>query len=352
VLKGAGISMGIRFDTGLFGEKLSDDDLTKIVQDKDDPKSMLGALKELARRKAFGLLELYQRVLGDPAQSVTAKQTVAIQLGSEHLAENQELLLRHLKTKEPSVFFRIVQSLGKIGDEHALNRLEEIEAPDNALSHDSLEFAKSLLAYRLRLNRNLILSPPTSNILKVTKGIPIEFTKAEAGDVKQAFRHVKNELPAVPLVAEGATKLMWPSVVLLLVFTDRFQESKSLKSILDRSALPLVVLKKAGSLGRYFLSEYFFTHPSKNRKEVVLLGTRPRGQLTYAGKIQIPEKGFIFKLKPVDSIYASAIELEGRYAPNERSFIFTKAIYSAKLVGRKTKAWTPPRAAPRLWMNA
>ena len=104
------------FDTDRFGKKMSDKDLVRKAQGKEDRESILGALVELAKRKSHGRLKIFQRVFSDPATSVTAKQTVAIQLGMEDLTENQKLLLQHLRTKDPSVFFRIVQSLGKIGD--------------------------------------------------------------------------------------------------------------------------------------------------------------------------------------------------------------------------------------------
>lgn len=337
--------MDISSDIRRF-ERLSDDVLIKIAEGKDDDKkSLLGALVELSKRGTPRRLEICQELLDDPAQNVTVKEIVAIQIGSEHLAENQELLLQHLNRKEPSVFARIVQSLGKIGDEQALNRLEEVEVPDVTLSRDSLEFAKSLLAYRLRLDKNLIALSPDGDTLKITNRVPIKISKAEGIEVSKAFKHVEKDLPAIPLSAEGATKLALPSFELLLVFTNNFQEPTSLKSILDKSALPMVLLKKAGFLGVYFLSEYFFTHPSRHRKEAVLFGTRPRGNITYAGKIQISQEDFKFKLKSVDSLYVLPMKLEGQYDLNQRSFNFTNAISSVKVAGRKTKARTSPKVS-------
>jgi hypothetical protein len=347
LLKAGGFNTGMSFDTARFGEKLKDNHLVRKALGKDHRESMLGALVELGRRRTPGRLKIYNKVLSDPATNVTAKQTVAIQLGSEQLAENQELLLQHLKTRDPSVFFRIVQSLGKIGDRHALERLEKIEVPDVALSRDSLYFARSLLAYRLRLNRNLISLPSKGDILKVTKGTPIRITKAKAEEVSEAIRHVKNDLPAIPLVTEGATKLTWNSFEVLFVFTYHFHEPESLKSIQHQSALPLVLLKKADSLGTYFLTEYFFTNPSENRKDVVILGTRPRGYLTHAGKIQISEKAFKLELRSVNSLYGPVIELEGQYDSTLRSFKFSKAISGTK-VAKKIKPQTSPKVSLNL----
>ena len=339
--------MSNSFDTERFGEKLSDDDLIEIVQGKDDMDSISRAVKELSRRSTPGRLEIYKRLLDDPSLRLTVKETVAFQLGTKRLAENQELLLQHLKTREPSLFNTIVQSLGKIGDKRALKQLEQIEAPNVAFSRDTLEFAKSLMSYRMRLNKNLIAPPPGNDILEVTNGIPIKFTKAEAKEVREAFRHVEGDLPAVTLAKEAATKLTWPTVELQLVFTDKFQEPNSLESIQYKSALPIVLLKKAHSLGRYFLSEYFFTHPSEDGKEVVLLGVRPSGKLTYTGKIQISGEEFEFQLMSVDSLQLPTIELQGTYEPKQRSFDFARAISSTKVVTRKM-ARTPHKVSPNL----
>ena len=91
--------MDISSDIRRF-EKLSDDVLIKIAEGKDDDKkSLLGALVELSKRRMPRRLEICQELLDDPAQNVTVKETVAIQLGSEHLAENQELLLAAFEHK-------------------------------------------------------------------------------------------------------------------------------------------------------------------------------------------------------------------------------------------------------------
>lgn len=338
------------FDTERLGEKLSDDDLIKIVQDKKDLDLVSGAIKELTRRMIPNRLEIYQRLLDDPSVRLTVKETIAFHLGTERLAENQELLLRHLKTRDPSLFAKIVQSLGKIGDKRALKHLEQIEAPNVTVSRSSLEFAKSLLSYRLRLNKNLIALPTNSEILEVTNGIPITSTKVERKEASEAFRQVKEDLPAFTLAEEGATKLSWSSVEMLLVFTDKFHEPELLESLRDKSAIPIVLLKKAHSLGRYFLSEYFFTHPSEDHKEVMVLGIRPSGKLTYAGKMQILQEGFVLQLRSIDSLQLPAIELDGKYEPRQRSFDFSRAVSSTKVEARKM-AHTPQKASPNLGLT-
>lgn len=333
------------FDIEQFGGKLSNNDLIEIIKSNKDEESVLGALKEFFRRKTTKQLEIFKYVLDDDLQKDSIKKTIIAKLGTECLSENQELLLHHLKTKNALLFNKIVQSLGKIGDEYVLKRLEELESPDVNVFNQSLDFAKSLISYRLRLNSNLIKIPSDSNIVKITNGIPINIQETKTNGVREALRNVKKDLPCVSLVSEGSIKLTWPSVDYLMIFTDKFYEDETLKSIQENNALPLVILEKASSLGVYFLSHYFFTHPSEDKKVVVLLGTSPAGTLTNVGKVQITEKGFEFKLIPVDSFYSPPIEIEWIYDPNNRSFKFIKAISSTKTESRKTRANIPHKVS-------
>jgi len=318
-----------------------------MIRARRDERSVLGALKELSRRESPRRPDIFRQVLDDPGQSARAKKTVVAQLGTERLHESQQLLLRHLDTTDPSLFAGIVQSLGKIGDQQALQRLEVTEAPDDSTARRSLGFARSLLAYRLRLDRNLIEPPSDADLVGVTGGITFEAARAETETVREALEQVKKHLPAVPLAEEGAVRLTCRSIELLLVFTEEFREPKSLETIREQSALPLVLLKKGLSLESYFLEQYFFTQPAKDREGVALLGVRPRGDLTYTGNIQISEKRFTFTLNSVDSRYAAAIEVEGHYDPDEQSTEFTKAVTSRRVAGRENTAGTPRRAPAR-----
>jgi hypothetical protein len=334
------------FDIEQFGKKLSNNDLIEIIKSNRDEESVPGALKEFFRRKTTKHFEICKYVLDDNLQRDSIKKTIVAQLGTECLSENQELLLHNLKTKNASLFNKIVQSLGKIGDEHVLKRLEEIESSDVNVSDQSLVFAKSLISYRLRLNSNLIKLPSDSNIVKITKGIPINIQETKTNDVRESLIDLKKYLPCASLVSEGSIKLPWPSVDCLMMFTDNFHEEETLKSIQENNALPLVILEKASSLGVYFLSHYFFTHPSEDdKKEVVLLGMSTGGTLTNVGKVQITEKGFEFKVVSVDSLYSPPIEIEWIYDPNKRSFKFIKAISSTKVESRKTRANIPHKVS-------
>jgi hypothetical protein len=339
--------MSSNVDIEKFGENLSDDELVELIRSGKEEESVLGALNELSRRKSSRQLDVFRRVLDDPALSSRAKKTAAARLSNQPLKESQELLTRHLITGDAALFARIAQSLGKIGDEKSLARLEATKPPDEKVAPRALQFAKTLLTYRLRLDRHLLGTPSPDDLVKVTKGISFKAEAVDRETLTRAITQAKKDLPAVPLASDRGVKLTCRSTELLLLMAAEFVEPPALKTILERPALPLVLLKRGLSLDRWSLDRYLFTHPSKGGKQAALLGTRPSGELTYAGIVQPSERGFSFSLKTVDTRYAAAIEVEGSYDVEKRELELTKATSDEEIAARRRKPFQPQRAAPR-----
>jgi len=338
--------MTISMDVEKIDESISDDELVRLIRQKPDEESVLASLKELSRRKSPRRLEIYREIVADPKSSIRARRAVITELGAERAPQFQEMLLEQLPTADARLFPGIVRSLGKIGDEEALKQLERIKAPREADARSALEFSRSLLAYRLRLDRHPFKPPSPKQMVKLSEGISFETAKAKAEIVRLASQHVRKDLPAIPLLPTGAASLTCRTSELLLVFNEEFKAPRSLRTIAQRAAMPLVLLMKGLSLDRYILVQYFFTQPSKDSQEVVLLGMRPRGDLTYAGRVQITESGFNFSLGAVDTRYAPAIEVEGSYDPNKRTWQFSKALTSLTVATRQNPAVTPRKVTP------
>lgn len=336
--------MSSSMDVEKLDPGLSDDDLVNMVLAGRDQELALTSIKEISRRKIPRRLEIFRRVLVDPDQEANLKKTVFTQLGTEALRENQELLLHQLETKDPGLFVPLARSLGKIGDLQALEQLEKIRPPDDSTARRVHEFAKSLIAYRFRLNTNRLPEPSNAELVKVERGIQFEVAKPDPKRMGKALTEGRKDLPAVPLAEQGAVRLVCRADERLLMFTDDFA-GKNLETLRERSALPLVILKNNLSLERYFLDYYLFTHPSKDGREVIILGTRPRGDLTFKGRIQTLKGATTFELYSLDSRYAPAIEVAGRYHHENRSWEFTKAVTDTT-IGAKSTVGTPRRAAP------
>lgn len=339
--------MSTSHDVEKFDEKISDGQLVEMARSKTEPETALGALKELSRRKSGLRKDLYRAVLDDPQQSMRAKKFVIAELGTEVLVHNRELLLRQLDVQETALFRSVVRSLGKIGDEQALKQLEAVRTPRDTTDRRSLEFSRVLISYRLRLDRHLIPVPPAEELLEVTGGISFEVGKASQAELRRALGQVESDLPAIPLAQAGAARLTCRGSELLLVLSKGFLQASALATLRERNALPLVLLKSGLSLDRYILEGYFFTQPLRGGKRVALLGARPGGELTYAGSVESGEGGFAFTLRSLDTRYAPAIDVEGRYDPDKRTWEFSKAITSVEVASRKSPVLTPQRVSHR-----
>ena len=300
-------------DIEKFGETMSEELLAEVALSKRSKEEAHAALKEIARRRGPRRYEVFREVLDDANQDASAKATAALSLGTEPAPESRELLQRHLEEKDATVFRRVVQSLGRIGDERTLELLEQAQAPDDGPARRALAFAKSLISYRLRLNRNRLATPAEKDLLKVEDGVAIKVREPEPARLRKAIEEARRDLPAVTLATEGARELDCRGTVRLVLFTDEFWRPEAQRSLRERDALFMVVLKYAPSPGRHFLENYFFTHPLRGREEVTLLGTRPGGVLTYAGRVDVLPDGFHLTVKSVASRYAPAIDVSARY---------------------------------------
>ena len=88
--------MSFNKDVEKIDEKVSDDDLVRVVRQKPDEGTVLASLKELSRRKSPRRLEIFRELVADPRQSLRAKRDVINELGTENIPENQTLLLDQL----------------------------------------------------------------------------------------------------------------------------------------------------------------------------------------------------------------------------------------------------------------
>lgn len=319
------------------------DKMVDIIREKRSEEAVLKALKEFSKEKVSNRIEVFQEILMDPQQSTAAKNVVIIELGAERLQENQELLLQSLDTSNPQIFAKAVSSLGKIGNIQALEQLEQTKIPNDPIARQRLAFAKSLLAYRMRINRHLIRLPSEAELVGVTNGSTFKIAKAEPEMAAKALKDTMKDLPAITLIGDGAAKLGCRSFEMMLVPTDVFQNLESLLTIRSKSALPIVLFKTGLGSGNYFLDTYFFTQPSNGPDKIEIIGMRPMGELVYAGKGSVSSYGVDFRLKSVSTRYAPAVDIEGRYDPRNRSWEIIKAISSTRVAAKEGTAQIPRR---------
>lgn len=325
-------------------EKLSFEELTTRIVGERVEGEVLGPIKELVRRTEPRRNEVFAQVLDDPKYDPSVKKTVINELGSEPRIENQELLLRQLDRQDDSVLMVVARALGKIGDENALKRLEAARTPNNPAAQHALQFSRSLISYRLRLGTHLIEPPANAQLVPVREGIRFEVSQAATATIRKAVLQAKKDVPAIPLSDAGAMRVTCRDIEYLVVFTDRFDQPETLLSLRNGNAVPLVLLKTGLSEGGYFLDRYLFTQPSANG-EVMLLGMRPKGDLTLVGGAEISVGKVSFRLNAIESPLTPAVEISGEYDFGIRSWRFTRTLTSTTVAA--PKGAVVPRKATR-----
>lgn len=333
-------------DIEKIDESLSEEVLIEAIKGRDPTLPRLTALKQFAKRVSARKREVFQSVIEDSSQPYEMRYTTARELGKEHTIENQEILVRSLKIKDERILSGASYALGCIGDEKALEPLEAIDIRPDSRAYEDVLFAKHLIAYRLRLKKHLFVPPPVEDLLTVDKSKATEFTTkiADTSQLKKIYEQVKHQLPAVPLSDKGALQITCRSTEFLLIFNQKFQSKSEFATLHSSNALPMIYLKKGYCPDRYFLVNYFFTHPSDERDELILTGTRPSGALSYSGTVKISDDEYEFAIKAVKSRYTAPLDIEGSYNFKTRKYTFKKALGQITIDRKQSPASIPKKA--------
>jgi hypothetical protein len=333
-------------DVEQFGKDLSDEDLARITLANESEETAVGALKELIRRRSPLLKQVIPQILQDPAQTTAARSTAVNALGRGRLEEAPQILMENLDGRNPRLFAKMVNALGRTGNESALNQLEQMEGPKDPVAMRALDFARVLLSYRMRMDRHRLPVPDETSLLEVEDGIMIQISQARPKSLAAAIHGIREELPGIDLSEESALTLTCQTNELLLAFVKGFDAPDAIQSLRERSAMPLVLLKKANSLEYYALDTIFLTQPMEFKDEVALLGIRPSGELIYSGRVEFSEQQTLFRLRSLASRSSPAVELDGFYDARTGSLEITRAISSPRLARDLQTKKIPQRAVP------
>lgn len=328
-------------------------DIEKIegnFSEKDLIKGIEGKFASLSRTEAFSIFlkravkdrnKIIESVIENNEQPYKLRNMAINDLGNTQSAENQKILLKNINTKDDRILIRVVKSIGKIGDAKALAELEKVKVNSSSLAFESLEFAKQLISYRTRSNKELIKTPSAKSLLKVDekKAVKLEMKMAHPKKIEPAIKQAQSQFPALKLSSQGVAQIHCRTDEFLLVFNESFQDQKDFQTLSRSNAIPMTMLKKRECPDEYFLSHYFFTQPSEKKGELILTGVRPGGTITYSGKVIIDKGSFMFSFKTVKNPYVAGLEMTGEYDYETQSFKFTKALsditIDRKLVPKK-----------------
>lgn len=338
--------MKYAIDVESLDDALSEDELIEAIQGRRPELPRLNALKHFVTLDSPQKRKVFQSVLEDTSQPSKVMYTAAFELGKEHTRENREILVKSLKIKDDRVLRGASRALGLIGDEKALEQLEALNVPPKSIASQDVLFAKHLIAYRLKLNKHRFALPRASDILTVDKRHAAKFTSKTAAPahVKDIYKQVKHQLPAIPLSEQGALQITCRSTEFLLAFNRDFQSKPQFEMMRSKNALPMVFLKKGFCPEHYFLVNYFFTHPSDEPGKLILTAVRPGGIIAYSGTVIISGDEYRFSFNSVKSRYTAALDVEGTYNIKTQKYAFIKSLGQTAIDRETSPAGIPKEA--------
>ncbi|MFN0102252.1 MAG: HEAT repeat domain-containing protein [Bryobacteraceae bacterium] len=324
--------------------ELSEQELLSAIRQGLDLDHAVDALWELAKRRAAVRGELLESLLADSRQHPSLRLAAANILGTEALPAYQAILLRAAPNALGNVLNRVLQSLGRIGDETALHSLDSIITGEDR-SVRALRFARTLIAYRLRLNTHRLDPPPGDLVMQIDPRTADECkTRPLTEDeFRQAADTSRSELPAILLSTTVGVSIQCPGTELALIAARGFETVQQFETLKEASAAPFVLLEKSSCPDGYALSEYFFAHPAADAGAAKVFGVSPHGGVSYFGVIDHNSGGAGFSIRAIDSGYTPAVEIEGAFGPDTKQFVFRAFRSETKLRRDRRRRRTPER---------
>ncbi len=137
-------------------------------KDKTFPRNI--AINMLSQSKIASAAEILNGLLKDTREPTTVRHIAAINLWRMNTKQAHEHLLSAADTeKDPNVLGAIVKSLGRFGDEQALQKILRIKREASGNLANQAAFAASLISYRLGLKDNDLVIPAEVQEMPRTK---------------------------------------------------------------------------------------------------------------------------------------------------------------------------------------
>ena len=321
------------------GKNLRDEELFEAVRGRSTKITPVDALKEISRRGPAGKSELLASVVTGRENPLELRAVAAVALGREGLPQHQSALLAALDTGHPSVLRRVVESLGRIGDRQALDGLDALKPPPAGPVSAAVEFAKSLISYRLSLGTHRLKAPAASEILEIdpARALPVKSDPADPELLRKLRPRIQRQLPGIPVSTSRAFQLECRGNRFLLLLHGDLESAKDLNSFAARDSVPLTILKHYSS-GTYSVAEYLLAHPGEPGK-LLLFGVRPSGARAHYGEVRVEAERATFRVRGLSSALSPPIDIEGEYWHADRRIAFARALVGVGLL--------PTQAQPR-----
>ena len=301
-------------------------ELVAAVEGRSETLGSREALQELSRRRSSQRTSVLTEVVTDSRRPGDLRAAAAVELGRDNKASHRDALVGALRSRDHAVVRRAAEALGRIGDEDALAALRSLR-PRSAPVQQSVRFARTLVSYRLGLDSDRLQPPGADELLEVQprEAIPVTVEPLAAPSLEEVVPDLRQQLPAMPVSAEGAHTIICGDERFLLTFNAELHRRKTLAMLGRRTTVAAVVFKWSVGLDRFFLHEYQLVDPGQDG-EPLLFGVRTTGVLIHFGRIDLRTEEADFSLRTLNTPYAPAVDIEGTYHHADRRLIVARAL--------------------------
>ena len=310
----------------------------------DDPPVSKAAIGELVRTRSPRRTSVLTEVVRDEKQDTDVRAMAALHLGRLAIPAHREALLEVVSGSLDPVRRRAAEALGRIGNEESLAHLRRLRPRDPVVKR-SVNFARSLISYRLGLGTDLLEAPPARRLASSQRVRSVDTAIPPATGIllEEALAASREELPAMRLSSAGARQLACGANQFVLAFNREFHERKTLSALRRRNAVLMVVLWKPSTLDFFETYMYVLAHPEREGR-LRLLGLRSMGLITLTGEIDLRERSAAFRIQSTRTPHQVPLELEGNYDHETQSIEFTTAVIDSNFP-RNTKGSRTPQSS-------
>lgn len=328
----------------LIAGRLKDKQLVDAVKNPGEALLPQEALKELSRRRSGKAPALMAAVLTNKQNSSELRATAAVELGKRNAASGRKALVASLGTEDLQVRRRVIEALGRVGNEEALQYLSKLRPRTEPLKR-SLAFARQLISCRLGLDRYSIEAPKKRSLLRLEaeSSIALRPVDVPTVEIEKMADVLKRLLPAIPVSFEGGKYFSCDNNRFLILLVQKVRQRKTLTPLTRHQAVVSLLLKRSQATHGYYVYEYILTQPMSDRG-VEVFGIRPSGHVTHYGTGKVDAGSAQIALKTVNTPYSPPLELNMSYHSDSREMKFG----SARLNGRVIQAGKHSKAPSRI----
>jgi hypothetical protein len=321
-------------------------ELVARVRESEDTETVKTAIRELARRRSPQRSQVLTDVLRDRKRDPGVRTTVAVELGRQAEPAHREALLDAMKGAEPSLARRAAEALGRIGDEEAYASLRRLR-PRDPVVQQSVAFARTLISYRLGLDRDLLDAPRPPQLPAGQRGQPmdIDFATPSEASVREALTAAEEEFPTVPLSADGALHFSCAGDQFFVAFNGEVQGRDTLTPLGEHNAVLMTVMRRPEVLERYGAYLYILTHPEREER-LRLFGVRTTGAVVLTGEVRLSERRASFRVGALPSPLQVPVTVEATYDHTERRIDFVETVIDADFLPGQKRSRQPSKSAP------